>query len=60
MPYLSSVTGRQEVLPVSVDFVARRGCHGVLVDLMKALYKEPIVKEVKTGRSLVRGGGVLM
>lgn len=58
--YWSDITRRTEYLPVSVDFMARRGCDGLIVDLVEALYQRGIVREVKTGRSLVAGGETLV
>lgn len=57
--YFSTITGKQEVLPLSVNFVARRGCDGMLFGLVRALLEEGVVRRVRVGRSWVGGGGIL-
>ncbi|TFY83359.1 hypothetical protein EWM64_g647 [Hericium alpestre] len=51
IPYMSSITGIEEVLPVTVSIVARRGCDFTLLDLVSALADRGIVQTVKTGRT---------
>jgi Asp-tRNA(Asn)/Glu-tRNA(Gln) amidotransferase A subunit family amidase len=50
--YLSTISGIEEKLPVSIDILAHRGCDLMLLDLAKALADEGLLKEVKTGRVL--------
>ncbi|EFY97850.1 glutamyl-tRNA(Gln) amidotransferase [Metarhizium robertsii ARSEF 23] len=57
--YESAVTGRAEVLPVSVDVMAARGCDGVLFSLVRDLHAAGFLAAVKTGRSIVDGGQIL-
>ncbi|KAH8112112.1 amidase signature enzyme [Phellopilus nigrolimitatus] len=51
VPYASVISGIQEVLPVTVSLVARRGCDFMLLDLVGALAEAGIVQTVKTGRT---------
>ncbi|KAA1466956.1 amidase signature enzyme [Dentipellis sp. KUC8613] len=51
IPFMSSITGIEEQLPVTVSLVARRGCDFVLLDLVSALADAGIVQTVKTGRT---------
>lgn len=48
---MSTITGMQELLPVSVSLVTRRGCDFTLLDLVGALADEGLVNTVKTGRT---------
>lgn len=57
--YNSSVTLHEEVLPVTVDFMAAKGCDGMLFGLINALVEAGIVGVPVTGRSSVGGGDVL-
>lgn len=41
----------QEILPVTVSLVTRRGCDFMLLDLVAALADKGIVQTVKTGRT---------
>jgi hypothetical protein len=58
-PYNSSITQHEEFLPVAVDFMAAKGCDGMLLELITALYEKGILKKVKAGRSSVEGGEIL-
>jgi len=58
--YNSSITGHEEVLPVAVDFLAAKGCDGMLFELVAALYREGILGRVQAGRSGVSGGEILL
>lgn len=60
VPYQSRITGRTEYLPLSVNLMARKGCDGMLFDLVEDLVREGIVKEVKPGRSIFGGGEILL
>lgn len=50
IPFQSIISGQEEMLPVTVSVVGRRGCDFVLMDLVKALADKGIVQMVKTGR----------
>ncbi|KAL5118909.1 hypothetical protein ACEQ8H_003232 [Pleosporales sp. CAS-2024a] len=58
-PYNSTITGHVEYLPVTVDFMAAKGCDGMLFSLMSDLQKNGIVKTVSTGRTMT-GGEILL
>jgi hypothetical protein len=58
--YHSNITNHDEFLPVTVNFVARKGCDGMLFSLVESLVAEGIVKGVKAGRSNVDGGSALL
>lgn len=47
--YLSPVSGKWEWMPVAVQVVTRKGCDGVLYELVKKLGDKGIVKTVLTG-----------
>jgi hypothetical protein len=59
-PYKSTITGLEEQLPVSVNFMAAKGCDGMLFGLIGDLYKAGVLKKVKAGRSALEGGEILM
>ncbi|KAJ4371416.1 hypothetical protein N0V83_004633 [Neocucurbitaria cava] len=59
-PYNSTITGHVEYLPVTVDFLAAKGCDGMLFSLIGALYEAGIVKESLTGQSGITGGEILL
>lgn len=58
-PYNSSVTGHVEALPVTVDFLAAKGCDGMLFSLINELVEAGIVRKAEAGRSGVEGGETL-
>jgi hypothetical protein len=58
-PYNSSVTGGVEALPVTVDFMAAKGCDGMLFSFINELAGVGIVKKALAGRSGVVGGETL-
>jgi hypothetical protein len=58
-PYNSTVTGHVEYLPVTVDFMAAKGCDGMLFDLIEDLYTAGILKTALPGRSGITGGPIL-
>ncbi|KAG8624976.1 hypothetical protein KVT40_006727 [Elsinoe batatas] len=58
--YTSDVTGVQEVLPVTVDILAARGCDGMIFGLVEDLVKAGILRATVAGRSSVSGGEVLL
>lgn len=49
---MSNVTGMEELLPVSVDVMAARGCDGLLTRLAMDLVREGVIDVPKTGRDL--------
>ncbi|KAI0767056.1 amidase signature enzyme [Fomes fomentarius] len=48
-PYNSTVTGQTEYLPVTISFVAAKGCDLMLFNLFAALQDAGIIKPVVTG-----------
>ncbi|RMZ74438.1 hypothetical protein GMOD_00003477 [Pyrenophora seminiperda CCB06] len=58
-PYNSTITGHVEYLPVTADFMAAKGCDGMLFSLIADLYDTGILKESKAGGSGVTGGEIL-
>ncbi|EFY84687.1 glutamyl-tRNA(Gln) amidotransferase [Metarhizium acridum CQMa 102] len=59
LAYESIVTNHTEVLPVSVDMMAAKGCDGVIFSLVQDLHAAGILTTVKTGRSIVDGEDIL-
>lgn len=57
--YFSKITNHTEYLPVTVDFMARKGCDGMLSSLIEALSRKGIIQASRAGRSLVNGGKIL-
>ena len=49
---MSNVTGMEELLPVSVDVMAARGCDGLLARLAMDLVREGAIDVPQTGRDL--------
>jgi hypothetical protein len=47
-------------LPVTVDFMAAKGCDGMLFSLIQELHAAGIVKTALTGRSGISGGEILL
>ncbi|KAF4550487.1 Amidase-like protein 8 [Elsinoe fawcettii] len=58
--YSSNITGTREVLPVTVDILAARGCDGMIFGLVEDLVKAGILRATVAGRSSVSGGTVLL
>lgn len=58
--YNSTITNHAEVLPVTVDIMAAKGCDGMLFNLINDLVDKGIVKVPVTGRSLESGGSILL
>ena len=52
VPYISSITGRREYMPVTMSFGAAVGCDLMLGDLVRELQEVGVVKPVRTGRRL--------
>ncbi|KAL8691533.1 MAG: hypothetical protein Q9218_003257 [Villophora microphyllina] len=57
--YLSTVTGHAEVLPVTVDFLAAKGCDGMLFNLILDLTAAGILNVTETGQTIA-GGEILL
>lgn len=51
IPFHSTITGVEEMLPVSISLVAHRNCDFMLLDLVGKLADAGIAKAVKTGRT---------
>lgn len=49
IPYKSTVSLKTEYMPVTMSFVAARGCDLMLVNLIEDLEKAGILKPVSTG-----------
>ena len=58
--YFSNITLHEEVLPVTVDIMAARGCDGMIFGLVQDLVKAGILKASAAGYSDVSGGDVLL
>ncbi|KAL8960941.1 MAG: hypothetical protein Q9193_002438 [Seirophora villosa] len=56
--YNSTITNHTEVLPVSVDIIAARGCDGVIFSLVEALLEAGIVSVPLAGQTIT-GGEIL-
>ncbi|KAF2853224.1 amidase signature enzyme [Plenodomus tracheiphilus IPT5] len=59
-PYNSTITGHVEYLPVTVNFMAAKGCDGMLFSLIEEMYEAGILKESLAGRSGIMGGEILL
>lgn len=59
-PYNSTITDHVEYLPVSVDFLAAKGCDGMLFELIGDLYEAGILKKSLPGQSGITGGEILL
>lgn len=57
--YNSTITKKTEYLPVTVDFMAAKGCDGMIFSLVQGLLKAGIVKKSEAGQSNVIGGQIL-
>lgn len=51
VPYWSNVTLHEEMVPVTINLVVKRGCDFVLMNLIEKLADEGVLKTVKTGRT---------
>jgi Asp-tRNA(Asn)/Glu-tRNA(Gln) amidotransferase A subunit family amidase len=49
IPYNSTISLKNEFMPVTLSFVAARGCDLMLVNLIEDLEKAGILKPVSTG-----------
>lgn len=59
-PYISTITGHVEYLPVTANFMVAKGCDGMLFSLIGDLYEAGIVKDSLVGRSGITGGDILL
>lgn len=57
--YNSTITNHTEVLPVSVDIIAARGCDGVIFSLVEELLKAGIIAKPLAGQTIT-GGDILV
>ncbi|KAL9613447.1 MAG: hypothetical protein Q9167_001992 [Letrouitia subvulpina] len=57
--YNSTVTAHEELLPVTVDLLAARGCDGMLFSLVQDLVAAGIVRVPQTGQTIA-GGEILL
>jgi hypothetical protein len=57
--YYSNITLHEEVLPVTVDIMAARGCDGMIFGLVQDLVTAEILKPSVPGYSDTEGGQVL-
>ncbi|EPS93046.1 hypothetical protein FOMPIDRAFT_1136888 [Fomitopsis schrenkii] len=55
LAYNSTITGMTEYLPVTLSFIAAKGCDLVLFDLFVALQDAGVIKPVITGSRLYNG-----
>lgn len=56
--YNSTITLHRESLPVTVDFLAAKGCDGMIFQLVKDLKAAGIVNATMTGQT-IHGGEIL-
>ncbi|KAL4781350.1 amidase signature domain-containing protein [Aspergillus varians] len=54
VPYNSTVSRRTEYMPVTMSFVAARGCDLMLVDLVRDLEDAGVLRPVETGERMYR------
>jgi hypothetical protein len=51
VPYYSNITFHEEMVPVTIGMVVKRGCDFVLYNMIEKLADEGVLKTVKTGRT---------
>lgn len=51
IPYISLISKVEEQLPITLNFVAHRGCDLALMEFVKACAEAGFCKEVNTGRT---------
>ncbi len=51
VPYFSNVTYHEEMVPVTINMVVKRGCDFVLLNMIEKMADAGILKTVKTGRT---------
>lgn len=59
VPVFSRITNHTELVPVTVDIIAARGCDGIISQLAKDLVTAGILTIPRVGSSL-RGGEILL
>ena len=57
--YNSTITVHEEELPITVDFVAAKGCDGMLFQLIQQLQTVGIINAVQAGQTIL-GGEILL
>lgn len=57
--YTSNITGHVEVLPVTVDILAAKGCDGMLFNLIEDLTAAGILNVTQAGQT-IKGGEILL
>jgi Asp-tRNA(Asn)/Glu-tRNA(Gln) amidotransferase A subunit family amidase len=58
--YVSEITGHVEMMPVTVNVMAAKGCDGLIYGFVRDLVEAGVLKESLAGRSGVDGGEVLL
>lgn len=51
VPYQSNVTFHEEMVPVTINMVVKRGCDFMLYNMIEKLADEGVLKTMKTGRT---------
>lgn len=51
VPYYSNITFHEEMVPVTINMVMKRGCDFVLYNMIEKFADEGVLKAVKTGRT---------
>ncbi|KAL6153181.1 hypothetical protein ACJBU6_08344 [Exserohilum turcicum] len=51
VPYQSNVTFHEEMVPVTINLVVKRGCDFVLYNMIEELADEGVLKTVRTGKT---------
>ncbi|KAF2017351.1 amidase family protein [Aaosphaeria arxii CBS 175.79] len=51
VPYQSNITFHEEMVPVTINLVVKRGCDFMLYNMIERLADEGVLKTVKTGRT---------
>jgi hypothetical protein len=51
VPYFSNVTYHEEMVPVTINMVVKRGCDFVLLNMIEKMADAGILKTVRTGRT---------
>ncbi|KAL6416205.1 hypothetical protein AUP68_00419 [Ilyonectria robusta] len=49
-PYLSAVSQKEEMMPVTINIVAGRGCDLIILDMIDKMVDAGLLREVKNGR----------
>ncbi|KAF1971734.1 amidase signature enzyme [Bimuria novae-zelandiae CBS 107.79] len=51
VPYQSNITFHEEMVPVTINMVVKRGCDFMIYNMIEKLVDEGVLKTVKTGRT---------